>query len=130
VPQDGLARALPELLKGRSIQMSGRLASMLQAIPAVWTPELSRVYVERPHAHLEALAADTPSEGGEQRVHDLPNAADALSPEVLEAAAGMDGVLRGLEGNEEWFVRWLRAELKKFDETLESRRKLVEEIPL
>jgi hypothetical protein len=130
VPQDGLARALPELLQGRSIQMSGRLASTLQAIPAVWTPELSRAYVERLHAHLEALAADPPSGGGEQWVQTLPNAAVALSPEVLEAAAGMDGVLRGLKGNEDWFVRWLRAELKKFEETLESRRKLVEEIPL
>jgi hypothetical protein len=118
------------LLQGRSIQMSGRLASTLQAIPAVWSPELSRAYVERLHAHLEALAADPPSGGGEQWVQTLPNATVALSPEVLEVAAGMDGVLRGLKGNEDWFVRWLRAELKKFEETLESRRKLVEEIPL
>jgi uncharacterized protein DUF5691 len=130
VPQDWLARALPELLQGRSIQMSGRLASTLQEMPAVWMPELSSVYVERLHAHLEALATDPPSGGGEQWVNTLPHAAVALSPEVFEAAAGMNDVLLGLKGERDWFVRWVSAELAKFEETLELRRKLVEEIPL
>jgi hypothetical protein len=130
LPQDGLARALPRLPWGRSVHMSGRLSSTLQAIPAVWTPELSRVYVERLRAHLEALAADPPSGGGEHWVHTLPHAAVALSPGVLEAATRMNDVLQNLKGEEDWFVLWLSAELRKFEETLELRRKLVEEIPL
>jgi hypothetical protein len=130
LPQDGLARALPELLRGRSVQMSGRLASTLLALPAVWSPGLSRVFVEHLRAHLEASAADPPSGGGEQWVHTLPHAAVALSPEVLEAVTGMHNVLQGLKGNEDWRVRWLSAEVRKFEETLELRRTLVEEIPL
>ena len=42
----------------------------------------------------------------------------------------MDDVLQGLKDEEDWFVRWLRAELRKFEETVELRRKLVKEIPL
>jgi hypothetical protein len=130
LPQDGLARALPELPQGRSDQMSRRLASTLLALPAVWTTELSRVYVEHLRAHLEASVADPPSGGGEQWVHTLPHAAVALSPDVLEAATGLHDLLQGLKGKEDWLVRSLGAELRKFEETLELRRKLLEEIPL
>ena len=42
----------------------------------------------------------------------------------------MNDVLQNLKGEEDWFVLWLSAELRKFEETLELRRKLVEEIPL
>ena len=130
LPQVSLARSLPDFLQGKSVQMSRRLASTLLAIPAVWTHGLSEVYVESLRAHLEALTWDPPSGGGEQWVHTLQHAAVALSPGILEAAAGMGDVLPRLKGEGVWFVRWVGSELAKFEETVELRRNLVKEIPL
>jgi hypothetical protein len=130
LPQERLAEALPRMLQGRSVEMSGRLASTLLALPAAWAPDLSRVYVERLYARLRMLAAKPPSGDGQQWARTLPHAAAALSPDVLETAIGMDAILQRSKGEQDWSVRWLGAELRKFDETLELRRKLVEEIPL
>lgn len=130
LPQDRLARALPGLLAGRSFQIGERFVSTLQTIPPAWTPELSKVYVECLHAHLRMVVASPQPGGGGWWTQTLSHAAVALSPEFLGAATGIENILRGSKGQEDWLPSWVISELRKFDETLELRRRLVKEIPL
>jgi Family of unknown function (DUF5691) len=118
--------------------MTDRLATTLSHLPAPWYEELGLLYVEELRKHVSETFARNRDEG-DPWLWTLQHAAERIPPSCLEHAsfAQPDEVLVERTFSNGQVVRYephhlrsWRRELTKFEETLELRRKLVEEIPL
>ena len=128
LPQSDLAFAIGHLPKNG--EMPSRLSSTLQAISDPWQPDLSETFLEGLHRRISGLCQYGPAQGEEPWVTALPHAALSLASCCLERATGFRERLEGCSGLPDHALRCWGPELKRFEETLELRRKLVEEIPL
>lgn len=130
LPQEELATVLPGLLYGRAKEMCLRLAMTLRAVPAPWRPELSGAYMECLRKRLEGFEKYGQVSGGDPWLLTLPRAASALSPESFDQGIRAREWLGGWVGKGNHIMLQWNADLTKLEETVELRRKLVEEIPL
>ena len=118
--------------------MTDRLASTLSRLPAPWDEELGHLYVKELRKHVARTFARNREEG-DLWLLTLRHAAGRIPQSCIEEALfdQPDEVLvEQTFANGEVFryepyhLRRWRKELATFEETLELRRKLVEEIPL
>jgi Family of unknown function (DUF5691) len=134
--QTRFAAEFPRLL--REGAMTDRLASTLSSLPAPWDEELGHLYLEELRKHVAETFARNREEGDLWLL--TPRyAAGRIPPPCFEHASfdQPDEVLverkfanGELVRYEPYHLRRWRKELAKFEETLELRSKLVEEIPL
>jgi hypothetical protein len=134
--QARFAAEFPGLL--REGGMNDRLTATLSQLPAPWDEELGLVYVKELRKYvLETFARNR--EDGELWLLTLQHAAERIPPSCFEHALfdQPDEVLveqtfanGEVYRYEPYHLRRWRKELATFRETLELRRKLVEEIPL
>jgi hypothetical protein len=130
LPQSEFAVALPGLFFGSEVEMSLRLSATLQAIPSPWRPGLSEVYLDRLRQRLRGFEAYGQARGEDPWLLTLSHAASSLALESLAGAIGLKELLGGWAGKGNYVMLQWGRDLDKFEETLELRRKLVEEIPL
>ena len=128
LPQSDLAFAIGQLPENG--EMPFRLSSTLQAISDPWQPELSEAFLEGLRRRINGVCQYGPAQGEEPWVNALPHASISLAPECLKRATGFRESLERCPDLPDHAVRRWGPELEKFEETLELRRKLVEEIPL
>ena len=128
LPQSDLAVAIGQLPKNG--EMTSRLSSTLQAISDPWQPDLSEAFLEGLRRRISGICQYGPAQGEEPWVTALPHASISLSSECLKRATGFRESLERCPGLPDHALRRWGPELEKFEETLELRRKLVEEIPL
>jgi len=128
LPQSDLAFAIGQLPKNG--EMPFRLSSTLQAISGPWQPDLSEAFLDGLRRRINGICQYGPSQGEEPWVTALPNATISLASECLKRATGFREILERCPGLPDHALRRWGPELEKFEETLELRRKLVEEIQL
>jgi hypothetical protein len=128
LPQSDLAFAIGQLPKNG--EMPSRLSSTLQAISDPWQPDLSEAFLEGLRRRISGVCQYGPAQGEEPWVTALPHASISLASECLKRATGLRESLERCPGLPDHALRRWGPELEKFEETLELRRKLVEEIPL
>ena len=109
---------------------ASRLSSTLQAISDPWQPDLSEAFLEGLRRRISGVCQYGPAQGEEPWVTALPHASISLASECLKRATGLRESLERCPGLPDHALRRWGPELEKFEETLELRRKLVEEIPL
>jgi hypothetical protein len=136
MPQARFAAEFSRLL--REGGMTHWLATTLSHLPGPWEEELGLLYVKELRKHVAETFARN-SDEGDLWLWTPQHAAERIPPSCFEHAsfAQPDEVLveetfsKGeVVRYEPYHLRRWRKELKKFEETLELRRKLVEEIPL
>jgi hypothetical protein len=136
MPQPRFASEFPRLLREEG--MTRRLASTLSLLPAPWDEDLGHLYLTELRKHVAETFARNREEGDLWSIT-LQHAAGRIPPSCFEHASfdQPDEVLvEQTSANGEVFryepyhLRRWRKELSAFEETLELRRKLVEEIPL
>jgi len=128
IPQSDLTSAITRLPKNG--EMPSRLSSMLQATSGPWLPELSEAFLEGLRRRVRGVCKYGLAQGEEPWVTVIPHASVSLATECLRGAEGFREILEGCSGPQDHArYRWGPV-LKRFDETLELRRELVEEIPL
>jgi hypothetical protein len=130
LPQSEFAVALPGLFFGDEVEMSRRLAATLQAIPSPWSPELSEVYMDRLRQRLSGFEEFGQARGEDPWLLTLSHAACSLAPECFAEGIDLKVLLAGWAGKGNYVMLQWDRDVEKFEETLELRRKLVEEIPL
>ena len=128
LPQSDLASAIGRLPKNG--EMSFRLSSTLQAVSDPWQPELSEAFLEGLRGRISGICQHGPAQEEEPWVTALVHASVSLAPECLIRATGFRESLERCPGLPEHALRRWVPELEKFEETLELRRRLVEEVPL
>ena len=128
LPQSDLALAIGQLPKNG--EMPHRLSSTLQAISDPWQPDLSEAFLEGLRRRISGICQYGPAQGEEPWVTALPHASILLASGCLKRATGFRESLERCPGLPDHALRRWGPELEKFEETLELRRKLVEEIPL
>lgn len=128
LPQSDLALAIGQLPKNG--EMPHRLSSTLQAISDPWQPDLSEAFLEGLRRRISGICQYGPAQGEEPWVTALPHASISLASGCLKRATGFRESLERCPGLPDHALRRWGPELEKFEETLELRRKLVEEIPL
>jgi hypothetical protein len=128
LPQSDLAFAIGQLPKNG--EMSSRLSSTLQAISGPWQPDLSEAFLEGLRARTSGVCQYGPAQGEEPWLTALPRASISLASGCLKQASGFRDSLERCPWLPNHALRRWGPELEKFEETLELRRKLVEEIPL
>jgi hypothetical protein len=136
-----LAPLLPHVELGRSLRsrgMSSELAYTFQALPGPWDEGLSLLYLEELRKHVPRIFArnrdvndpwlGTPQPAAERISPSCLDHASVPQPDaLLTERTFSDGQVYRYEIQT---LRYWRKNLEKFEETLELRRKLVEEIPL
>ena len=136
MPQPRFAAEFPRLLREEG--MAHRLATTLCILPAPWDEDLGHLYLKELRKHVAATFARNREEGDLWSITPQ-HAAGRIPPSCFEHASfdQPDEVLvEQTFANGEVFryepyhLRRWRKELSAFEETLELRRKLVEEIPL
>jgi hypothetical protein len=121
------ARATSRLLDGG--EMPERLSQTLMALPGPWGESLSRVYCEALRERARVVFSGRRTTIDAHWPNTFQAAAARLSPSCLERARVNPP--QPPAGEQENHIKgYWRRELEKFEETLELRRKLVEEIPL
>jgi len=128
LPQSELAVAIERLPKNG--EMPFRLSSTLQAISDPWQPDLSEAFLEGLRGRINGICQYGQAQGEEPWVTVLPHASVSLASGCLKRETGFRESLERCPGLPDHALRRWRPELEKFEETLELRRKLVEEIPL
>ena len=128
LPQSDLAFAIGELPKNG--EMPFRLSSTLQAISDPWQRDLSEAFLEGLRRRISGICQYGPAQEEEPWVTALPHASLSLASGCLKRATGFRESLERCPGLPDHALRRWGPELEKFEETLELRRKLVEEIPL
>ena len=128
LPQSDLALAIGQLPKNG--EMPFRLSSTLQAISDPWQPDLSEAFLEGLRGRISGICQYGPAQGEEPWVAALPHASLSLASECLKRATGFREHFERCSGLPDHALRRWGPELETFEETLELRRKLVEEIPL
>jgi hypothetical protein len=128
LPQSELALAIAQLPKNG--EMPFRLSSTLQAISGPWQQDLSEAFLEGLRRRISGICRYGPAQGEEPWVTALPHASVSLASGCLKRANGFRESLEGCRGLPDHALRRWGPELERFEETLELRRKLVEEIPL
>jgi hypothetical protein len=128
LPQSDLAFAIGQLPKNG--EMPSRLSSTLQAISDPWQPDLSEAFLEGLRRRISGVCQYGPAQGEEPWVTALPHASISLASECLKRVTGLRESLERCPGLPDHALRRWGPQLEKFEETLELRRKLVEEIPL
>jgi hypothetical protein len=128
LPQSELALTIGQLPKNG--EMPFRLSSTLQAISDPWQPDLSEAFLAGLRRRISGIYQYGPAEGEEPWVTALPHASISLASGCLEQASGFRDSLERCPGLPDHALRRWGPELERFEETLELRRKLVEEIPL
>jgi hypothetical protein len=128
LPQSDLALAISQLPKNG--EMPSRLSSTLQAISDPWQPDLSEAFLEGLLKRIIGICKYGPAQGEEPWVTALPHASTSLASGCLEGADGFRERLESCSGLPDHALRRWGPVLERFEETLELRRKLVEEIPL
>ena len=136
LPQTDLAAALRRLL--RDGEMTVRMAQTLDVLPGPWARDLGLWYLEALRERARKVFSN-PRDTMDHWPGTLGTAAEKLPPSCFQHAPGPppEKVQHGQEGEgfqtirrEPYQAGYWRRELEKFEETLELRRKLVEEIPL
>ena len=136
MPQTRFAAAFSKLL--REGGMTDRLATTLSHLPGPWEGEMGLLYVKELRKYVAETFARNRDEG-DLWLWTPQHAAERIPPSCFEHAsfAQPDEVLveetfanGEVVRYEPYHLRRWRKELEKFEETLELRRKLVEEIPL
>jgi hypothetical protein len=128
LPQSDLALSIGQLPKNG--EMPSRLSSTLQAISGPWQPDLSEAFLEGLRRRISGICQYGPAQGEEPWVTALPRASISLASGCLQQASGFRDSLERCPGLPDHALRRWGPELERFEETLELRRKLVEEIPL
>jgi Family of unknown function (DUF5691) len=127
VDQDSFAKVVSSLLDDGD--MPELLSHTFLALPGPWNDALSKVYFEALQEHARKVFFGRRVTTTAHWPNTLRAAAERLSPSCLDLARitlpdfPPDGQESHVKGH------W-RRELEKFEDTLELRRKLVEEIPL
>ena len=126
--QSDLAFAIGQL--PRNGELPFRLSSTLQALSAPWQPELSDAFLEGLRQRIGGVCKYGPAQGEEPWVNALPHASMSLASESLERATGFRESLEQCSDLPDYALRRWAPELKRFEETLELRHRLVKEMPL
>jgi len=123
---------------GRMVRDDGmtvRLAATIMALPGLWDEGLYCQYLEELRSHVSEVYVKS-SEGKDHWWWTLRAAAERMPPSCFEhtSATLLDVAWteheEGQMARQEPYLRRLREELRNFEETLDLRRKLVEEILL